>query len=190
MRIEPNKRLDTMDLVEMFKEPVSYSDKPLGVLSFRPSKEEDWFLYAVHNEQYLAMHGNPDTEKIPYSVDDIVVSDGYMLAETFARAMAHLRHSNASVVKQLRDGVSPNSLIEQGYNPFAVSTILKLQHRDDYDELMGKYERLATAYRDLVSLIKDKGYDVRYEEQGKSKVPVMTLVPRDDFFDKLFEEVF
>ena len=53
VRIEPNKKLDPMDLIEQLREYQIGKDKPLGCRPFRPSKEEDWILYAVHDEEYL-----------------------------------------------------------------------------------------------------------------------------------------
>lgn len=55
LRIEPNKRIDPMELTEMFKEYEKGKDKPLGVRPWRQSKEEDWFLYAVHDSDYLSL---------------------------------------------------------------------------------------------------------------------------------------
>lgn len=53
LRIEPNKKLDPMDLADELKEFIQGKDKPLGVRPFRPSKEEDWFMYVVHDAEYL-----------------------------------------------------------------------------------------------------------------------------------------
>ena len=69
-RIEPNRRIDPMEIQEMFKEinPFSNVGKPLGVRPFRPSKEEDWFLYAVHDQEYLRLkyQGGDSHEKLPF----------------------------------------------------------------------------------------------------------------------------
>ena len=69
LRIEPNKKLDPMTLVEDLREFVVGSDKPLGVRPFRPSKEEDWILYAVHEKKYLdhKSGGGEKGEKLPSS---------------------------------------------------------------------------------------------------------------------------
>lgn len=68
VRIEPNKKLDPMDLTEKLKEFVQDNDKPLGVRPWRPSQEEDWFLYAVHDSQYLKLKykSGEKGEKLPY----------------------------------------------------------------------------------------------------------------------------
>ena len=41
LRIEPNKTIDLMDLTSELYETDPTNDKPLGVLPWRPSKEED-----------------------------------------------------------------------------------------------------------------------------------------------------
>ena len=53
VRLEPNRRIDPMDIKELFSEYDSKNIKPLGVRPFRPSVEEDWILYALHNKDYL-----------------------------------------------------------------------------------------------------------------------------------------
>ena len=45
LRIEPNKKVDSMVFMEELREYVKGEDKPLGVRPFRPSKEEDWFFF-------------------------------------------------------------------------------------------------------------------------------------------------
>jgi len=55
LRIEPNRALDPMDLTDLLREYQFGKDKPLGVRTWRPSKEEDWFLYAVHDSAYMKL---------------------------------------------------------------------------------------------------------------------------------------
>lgn len=53
--IEPSKRTQTAILKDEFKEfDLTHPDKPLGVLSFRPSHFGDWYLYGLHDPAYLA----------------------------------------------------------------------------------------------------------------------------------------
>ena len=79
VRIEPNKRLDPMDLSDMLKEPDPHNTKPLGCRPWRSSKEEDWFLYAIHDKEYLKVkYGNSNKDgKIEYDISDIICSEGY-----------------------------------------------------------------------------------------------------------------
>ena len=68
LRIEPNKRVDPMALTEQLKEFEIGKIKPLGIRPWRASKEEDWFLYAVHDKDYLKLKygGFQKFEKLPY----------------------------------------------------------------------------------------------------------------------------
>lgn len=47
--VEPNKRIDTMQLGEKFNEVDINHVKPLGVLPFQFSKFDDWYLYGLHD---------------------------------------------------------------------------------------------------------------------------------------------
>lgn len=71
---EPAKRLQTADLKEEFNEyDPTHPDKPLSCMSFRNSKFGDWYLYGLHDPQYLKAK---DLEKkFHYSHDDVVSSD-------------------------------------------------------------------------------------------------------------------
>ena len=86
VRIEPNKKLDPMQLsVELREYDTKNPTKPLGCRPWRPSKEEDWFLYAVHDEEYLKLKygGGEKGEKLPYHYTDIKVSEFYDLETAF-----------------------------------------------------------------------------------------------------------
>lgn len=52
--LEPSKRTQTATLKEEFLELDPDNDKPLGVLTFHSSRFTDWYLYALHDEAYLA----------------------------------------------------------------------------------------------------------------------------------------
>ena len=93
LRIIPNKRLDPMDLSLELREYVPDCDKPLGVRPWQNSKEEDWFLYAVHDHDYLKIkYGlkEDSKEKLPYNWEDIVVSDMFDCEIAFIRARQYL----------------------------------------------------------------------------------------------------
>lgn len=86
--IEPSKLIQTDDLRDMFKEyDFDNPEKPLGVLPFRNSKFEHWYMYACHNKAYLASKG--ESRKYHYTFDDFVSSDSDNL--TFlSRSISHL----------------------------------------------------------------------------------------------------
>ena len=72
--IEPAKRILTDDLREKLIElDINNPTKPLKCLSFRSSKFDDWYLYAMHDRAYLASKGQ--SRKYQYSFSDFYSSD-------------------------------------------------------------------------------------------------------------------
>ena len=51
--IQPNKKIDTVELQEMFKEVDPNNPKPLGCIDFRKSDIDNWILYNQHFRPYL-----------------------------------------------------------------------------------------------------------------------------------------
>lgn len=72
--VEPSKMLQTDELKDMFIEFDGVNEKPLGVLSFDSSKFGPWYLYALHDKDYLALLGQ--TRKFHYTDGDFIVCDG------------------------------------------------------------------------------------------------------------------
>lgn len=72
--IEPAKMLQSDDIKAELKEfdPLNPS-KPLGCISFKPSKFDHWYLYGLHDKRYLAMKGQ--SRSFHYVHDDMVSSD-------------------------------------------------------------------------------------------------------------------
>lgn len=156
LRVEPNKRIDPMSLADELKEFQAGKSKPLGVRPFRPSKEEDWFLYAVHDPDYLALkYGNDKDGKLEYQWTDIVASDGYDVEVAFLRAKQALKHSSPSVLKQLEGGKRAISLLREGESPFVVGQVLRFLSETDYEDLAARYAKLQTAYDELNLLLGD-----------------------------------
>lgn len=156
LRIEPNKRLDVMNLQEVFVEPVRDNAKPLGVRPFRPSKEEDWILYAVHDSEYLAQKEDVSKcEKIAYDWKDIKADESFDVETAFLRAKASLKHSSASVAKSIMDGKNPAELIFKGESPFVVYTITRALTGTDYTRLTSDYHELRDKFNENAQLLSD-----------------------------------
>ena len=158
LRVEPNKKLDPMCLSdELLEYPDGYGGKPLGCRPWRPSNEEDWFLYAVHNEQYLKMKygGGDKGEKLPYDYTDIVVNSNYDLECAFVRALAYLKHSSVNLATRLRSGENAINLLMEGENVHTVNAILNTLQKTDYTklvvELQQTQERLSVIERAVYS---------------------------------------
>lgn len=189
--IEPNKRIDPMDIQDLLKEYVHGSNKPLGVRPFRNSNEENWILYAVHDEDYLALkyQGGESHEKIPYSWKDIRSSPLYDVETAFIRAKASLRHSAPSIVRELQNGTSPLELVKLGESAFVVNAVNRLMYSDDYSNLAksyddlqsqynalyGDFDELKAKYDSLVSLIEKEGYFVTENDTGGIELRRSTL---------------
>lgn len=72
--IEPSKMLQTDDLREELKEfDPNKPDKPKGCLTFRSSKFDAWYMYALHDKRYLAHKG--EARRFHYTHNDFVSSD-------------------------------------------------------------------------------------------------------------------
>ena len=114
--VEPSKMLQTDDLREAFKEPdPSHPDKPLGCLKFVSSKWSDWYLYARHDEAYLASKG--ETRRYHYPDSDLVSGDlddlNFMI-----KSINRLEVSRyADMLDAIRRGVSFPEYLSRGTIP-------------------------------------------------------------------------
>lgn len=144
LRIEPNKKLDAMDLEADLREYVVGEKKPRGVRPFRQSKEEDWFLYAVHDKEYLEIkyQGGEKGEKLPYEWQEIKAPDNYDVEVAFVRAKASLRHSSVSMAKRLQHGENPVDLLMQGENVYTLSAVMRAVSGMDYNRIAEENLRL------------------------------------------------
>lgn len=169
LRIEPNKRIDPMELTEMLKEYEKGKDKPLGVRPWRQSKEEDWFLYAVHDSDYLSLKygGGERGEKLPYDWKDINISPDYDLETAWIRAKAAQKHSTVNIASQLQNGQNPVDLVFQGENPYTVMNILRLISGTDYSRLAAEYKKLYDDYQSLIDALNRDGLIVSRDENGR-----------------------
>lgn len=145
-RIEPNRRIDPMVIKDALREPDPlHPDKPFTVRPFRFSKEEPWFLYVIHDPEYMRItYGDflPDGEKIPYNESDVRVSCDYDLKIAFVRARQWLKHNSQNVIKSLRSGVSAVDLVLQGESITTVSQARNLLMTSDYEFVASALEQL------------------------------------------------
>lgn len=176
LRIEPNKRIDAMDLTEKFKEFEKGNDKPLGVRPWRNSKEEDWYLYSVHDSDYLSLkYGGGDRgEKLPYDWKDIKTSPDYDLETAWIRAKAAQKHSTVNIATSIQNGVDPVDLLKQGENPYIILNVMRLLSGNDYSRLASDYRELNTQYQilmdkheSLVDAFNRDGLIVSFDDNGK-----------------------
>lgn len=186
VRLEPNKKLDPMDLEESLREYEFGKDKPLGVRPFRPSKEEDWILYAVHDADYLKLKygGGEKGEKIPYKWEDIQAPEYYDTEIAYIRARSNLEHTSANMIKRIRSGSDAKRLIEEGENVYVVNAVLKALSVTDYERLYQDYNELYARHNMLIDAIHDLGYDIEVGEDNR-----LLLVESEVQFDNTVVEV-
>lgn len=167
-RIEPNKKLDPMDLQEQLREYVGNEKKPRGVRPFRPSKEEDWFLYAVHDDEYLKLkyNGGDEHEKIPYDWQQIVVPENYDLECAFVRAKATIKHSTVNLATRIQNGARAIDLVMEGENPYVANALARAIYTDDYQRLQMEYSRIRDKYFQLVDAVQLYGLEIVTDENG------------------------
>ena len=152
-----------MDLQHELREfDVKHPDKPFGVRPFRPSNEEDWILYDVHDPDYLKMKygGGEKGEKIPYKWQEIVASEGYDVEVAFIRARAKMEHTSANLVKRLQSGENAMNLVLSGENPFMVNALLRACTMTEYEKLLRERDDLLRRVQLLEYAILNEGYSI------------------------------
>lgn len=171
LRIEPNKIIDPMDLQQLLKEyDPKKPDKPLMCRPFRPSKEEDWILYAVHDKEYLRLKygGGEKGEKIPYKWEDVVTPDDYDMEIAFIRAKQKLEHTPSNLIKQLSDGTCrPEDLIYNGENVYVVNAINKAIYDNKYFNVVNELSSVKQQLQALTDAVYDMDYTIECGENGK-----------------------
>lgn len=168
VRVEPNKKLDPMDLIEQLREFQIGKDKPLGCRPFRPSKEEDWLLYAVHDSAYLKLkYGSGERgEKLPYKWQDIKVPENYDIEVAFIRAKAHLEHSSVNMATRLQNGENPLNLVLQGENVYTVNAIVRTLANTDYNRVAKELNETTAQLNKLIEAINNYGLMIESDDDG------------------------
>lgn len=179
LRIEPNKKLDPMDLQEALCEYKPGEKKPLRCRPFRPSKEEDWILYAVHDAKYLSQKysGGEKGEKLPYKWEDIKAPEDYDVEIAYIRAKAHLEHTTVNVATRLQNGEDALKLVLQGENPYMVNSIMRTLTNNDYTRVQRELDAQVKrnmeleAYLDrLEKAVLEAGFVIETQEDGTVKL--------------------
>lgn len=115
--IVPSSSIDTFVLQKSLCEiDVANPDMPpLGVLMFRHSKFADWYLYAIHDIDYLSCRG--ESRKYHYLRDDIISSDDDYFNE-LVHTSDFSKYKNFSKLREcVASGVSFRELVQNGFVP-------------------------------------------------------------------------
>ena len=111
--IEPNVKLDTMDLADMFREvDLNNPTKPLKCIDWRSSKWDDWYLYGIHDEAYLRMKF--ETRKYHYRLEDVHASDMDELEIKAYRAMHSDVLKNVKIHDAMMNGITADKMAYMG----------------------------------------------------------------------------
>lgn len=91
-------------------------DKPLKMISFRISKEDDWLLYAIHDKAYLQEKGL--TRNIHYSFDDVQST----CEETLQDIISHMSDNRKGrleyrIIDCINRGMSWQQIVSSGLVP-------------------------------------------------------------------------
>ena len=174
LRVEPNKTLDPMDLSLELREYVPGNDKPLTCRPWRPSKEEDWILYAVHDPEYLRLkYGNEynhGKEKLPYKWEDIKCYEYFDMETAFIRAKQYLSNSQSNILKELQSGKSVLTLVAEGRDVNKTRAILQSLQLSEYEKLVAAYEDLKQHYDSLKTALIVAGIEVMENDEGEISV--------------------
>ena len=172
LRLEPNKKLDPMDLMDELREFQVGSDKPLGCRPFRLSKEEDWILYAVHDPIYLKIKygGGEKGEKLPYNWQDIRVPEYYDMEIAFIRAKAYMEHTSVNMATKLQNGDTPLNLVLQGENVHTVNALVKALSSTDYQRVVQENQMLIARYDMLYQAVLNYGLVISCDDDGYIKL--------------------
>lgn len=168
VRLEPNKRIDPMELQDALREFQLGKDKPLGVRPFRPSKEEDWLLYAVHDADYLRYKysGGENYEKMPYKWQDIKAPEDYDVEVAFLRARSKLEHTAGNIASRMQQGDNPMKLITGGENVYIVNAVMRALQVTDYARIAEELRETRDRLENLEKAIKSYGFRIEYDDLG------------------------
>lgn len=115
--IVPNGQINTDEVLldYLIEFDPSKPDKPLACVGVKSSKFYDWYMYSIHDKDYLASKGQ--SRKYHYTRDDVVCSDTDILNEEIHQ-MDMSKLSKVKALNQaINDGVPFEELLARGQIP-------------------------------------------------------------------------
>jgi len=115
--IMPNGQYCTDNLIDLLAEIDinNPNSPPLGVMPFRASKWDDWYLYACHDIDYLATKGLD--RFYHYSQADFITSNDEFFAEMVHTINRRQFKAVPEFIEAVRAGVSFEQLLAKGCVP-------------------------------------------------------------------------
>jgi len=113
----PSCRVDTLTLSERFREPddLHPNGLPLGIIDIHVSKFDDWYLYGIHDDAYLASKGL--VKKYHYSRSDFKVSNQDWFVQRISRVKFGSYKRQQMIIDALDCGRTVNELLRSGLIP-------------------------------------------------------------------------
>ena len=124
--IMPSSVTDTKVLQKAFEEFDDNNDKPLGVITFMPSKFDDWFLYSIHDKAYLASKGQ--SRKYHYLIDDFSRTDDILFRELINKIDRSKFIGLERVKNAVETGLSFQELVNLGAVPIQLINQYRLAY--------------------------------------------------------------
>ncbi len=115
--VVPNKCIDLLKFTSAFIEVNPLDIKlPFRCMPFRNSKIEEWFLYALHQPDYLSMKGLE--KEFHYTIDEMSTNNPDYCHMLYVEAMQSLKNSPAYKLSRAADkGVDFSTLVRSGQIP-------------------------------------------------------------------------
>ena len=123
--LKPNTLIDTMDLQKHFTEfNPSNPTKPFKCIDFRLSQVDDWILYSMHYQPYLA--SKSESREYHYTREDFIVNDEDTFDDLYNHAIKGTEWARRNQILQaLEQGqMNPTQLILNGSVPLNMASQL------------------------------------------------------------------
>lgn len=141
--IVPNGQINTDEVRDYLLElDPKNPEKLLGCIPCHSSKFTDWYLYSVHDKDYLASKGQ--SRKYSYRKDEVQVSD----SDYFNEEIHRMDLSKLSKVKALRNAIEMNVPFEHMLMNGQIPVQQVYAYKQTYDMILNYVERTQRNGRD------------------------------------------
>lgn len=108
--VQPNRRLDTMALANMFIEvDDNNKEHPLKCRPFQSSNLYHWIRYTIHDPIYLKLKNDDNDGRFEYSIDDYIAFDRECLLEDYDASVIVLEMNRTQQRDRLADLIVESS---------------------------------------------------------------------------------
>lgn len=127
--LRPARMVQTMDL-ELDSQEIdpTYPDKPLKMVGFRISKEDDWLLYAIHDPAYLVEKGLQ--REFVYSLEDVKST----CSDTLQDIISHMSDNRNGrleyrIIQCVNMGMNWSQIVSSGLIPLRYMAGAKIMYQ-------------------------------------------------------------